>query len=92
MVRISFLSLLILVLLSSCYEDSIIDTTTTSTITPDQRVVHDVSGYVLDINGDPISGAFVKRGDVNVIADQDGFFEAKRVTIEEGGSLSLIHI
>lgn len=86
MVRISFLSLLILVLLSSCYEDSIIDTTTTSTITPGQRVVHDVSGYVLDINGDPISGAFVKRGDVNVIADQDGFFEAKRVTIEEGGS------
>lgn len=74
MVRISFLSLLILVLFSSCSEDSIIDTTTTTTVTPGQRVVHDISGYVLDVNGDAISGAIVNRGDIDVMADQDGIF------------------
>ncbi len=77
---------MIFVLFSSCYEDSIIDTTTTTTVTPGQRVVHDISGYVLGINGEAISGAIVSRGDIDVMADQDGYFEAKRVTIEENGS------
>ncbi len=88
MIRFSFLSLIAIVAfsLSSCYEDSLIDTTTTTTSTAGVRYVHDIIGVVLDAEGIGIDNAEISIGEVVTFADDNGNFALRNVEISEEGA------
>ncbi|MGK0365225.1 MAG: hypothetical protein ACI85O_002290 [Saprospiraceae bacterium] len=94
MKKLGFLSLLVLLMFSSCRKDT--DMVTVTEVTPDPEIVEgyqpliqiingDLIGQVLDFEGSPISEAVVKMGTNNTTTDIYGHFFFNDVDMNSKG-------
>jgi len=81
-----FISLLLVLLTHSCRDDVIIEHEETETTTDPPKFQNiDVSGRVIDQNGDGVVGADVSFGGKILLTDDYGFFEANDILAPEKG-------
>lgn len=86
MIRLGFLFTISCLLCLSCFEDSIIDTTTiTGGTTPISRFIHNISGIVIDEEGEAIAAATISLGEQVTMSNSLGQFELKGIEIGEEG-------
>lgn len=93
--RIIYLFALLVLFASSCREDSITGSSTTTDIpNPSYSVSATVSGIITDVNGDGLENAIIQVADQNTTTDKNGYFrvdadildrDGQFVTVEKSG-------
>lgn len=96
MKKIIFLSIGLLLLISSCRQDEIIQTTPEVTVNPGILedyvptvipITSSVDGFVTDESGDPIVGAAVKLATKTTVTNKDGHFAFLNAEMNKAGTL-----
>ncbi len=84
--KILYLLAVLVLFASSCREDSITGSSTTTDIpSPSYSVAAAVSGIITDLSGEPIENAMVQIADRSITTDKHGYFTVDALVLDKQG-------
>ncbi len=79
---------LLILILSACNKDTIIEETITPVVDPPRISVNGtISGFIYDLEDNPLSEVVVRCIDFETVSNEEGFFEFRDVDLYEDGTL-----